>query len=103
MKLLLSLMYRAAIPACALRALLIVYPHALYAATATSGCGTIAADTVWPADHVYVIDGCDLTIEAGATLTIQPGTVVKSWIERGLTVQGVLSAQGTGDNPIIFT
>ena len=66
--------------------------------------GTIYTDTEWsPYFQAYVVQG-SLTIAQGAKLTINPGTVVKfQYNSSRLTVNGILSAEGTADSPIIFT
>ncbi len=65
--------------------------------------GTIDRATTWTSDNVYVIRG-DLTVAAGAMLTIKPGTVVKfSGGYDDLFVLGTLVAQGTTDQRIVFT
>lgn len=64
----------------------------------------ITVNTTWYADSVYVIKGWDIWISA--TLTIQPGTVVKFTEDGpGLSVGsgGTIVAVGTSDKPIIFT
>jgi parallel beta-helix repeat protein len=43
-----------------------------------------------------------LTVEPGATLTIRPGADVRFAPEAGLTVLGVLRAEGTADRPILM-
>ena len=58
--------------------------------------GPISEDTVWQSGKEYVVTG-DVTVEAGATLTIQPDVVVKFAHERadeyyGITVKGTLIA-----------
>ena len=72
---------------------------------------SISVDTHWTANNVYVMDRL-ITVRSGATLTIDAGTVI-----RGCPVQSVpqqpgslfvcrgakLIAQGTAQNPIIFT
>ena len=68
--------------------------------------GSIAEDTVWESGKEYVVSG-DVTVEAGATLTIQPDMVVKFRHERadeyyGLTVEGTLIADG-GDSTTTIT
>ncbi len=72
--------------------------------------GDIEQDTTWSADKEYLMIGQTFVV-AGITLTIEPGTVIKSLqndangnapalvIERG----GKIMAEGTADNPITFT
>jgi len=50
---------------------------------------------------IYIPD--NITIAAGATLTIKPGTVVKFEDNRALVVDGALDAQGTASERIYFT
>lgn len=60
-------------------------------------------DTNW--EGVVVVDGT-VTVEAGATLTIQPGTIVKMTLGRSSLIiapGAKIEAQGTSDSPIIFT
>jgi RHS repeat-associated protein len=66
--------------------------------------GTVTANTHWTANVVYAIEG-DLIIPAGITLTIDPGTVVKSLANYQIIVQsgGTLTALGGASNPVIFT
>jgi hypothetical protein len=85
----------------------IVLPAAGLAATVDI-CSDITADTTWTSDNVYTIQGCHISIRAGATLTIQPGTVVKlrntSAYSYGLiNVYGGLTAVGTPEAPVVFT
>ena len=70
--------------------------------------GPISEDAVWESGKEYLVTG-DVTVEAGATLTIQPEVVVKFAHERaddyyGITVEGTLIADG-GDSTraILFT
>ena len=70
--------------------------------------GPISQDTVWESEKEYYVTG-DVTVETGATLTIQPDAVVKFAHERadeyyGITVEGTLLADG-GDSTtaILFT
>ena len=68
--------------------------------------GTIAANTIWNSLSRYELVG-RVTVPAGVTLTIQPGTVITGSpgtnaylaIDRG----GRLLAEGTAAAPIIFT
>ncbi len=71
-------------------------------------CGTITTDTTWTTGNVYVVQNCALIVQAGATLTIQPGVVVKflngsDVVAAGLRVDGSLIAQGTAEQPVVFT
>ena len=68
--------------------------------------GTINTNTTWTADNIYTIDG--ILVVEGATLTIEPGTVIKftenSELDVGYSQSGsAIIANGTVDNPIIFT
>ncbi len=76
-------------------------------------CNPIATDTTWTTGNIYVVENCNLVIAAGATLTIQPGVIVKFWGTAPghgstlgsvpLIVEGALHAVGTAAAPIIFT
>ncbi|MCP3673023.1 MAG: right-handed parallel beta-helix repeat-containing protein, partial [Gammaproteobacteria bacterium] len=63
--------------------------------------GTISSDTVWETGVYYVT--ANLTINAGAVLTIKPGVIVKFASGVGMTINGDLVAVGEGGNEIIFT
>lgn len=68
--------------------------------------GTISADKRLTSDRTWILKGYTY-VTAGATLTIEPGTVIKSdisdkgalIIERGAKIM----AAGTADKPIVFT
>ncbi|MEK7669351.1 MAG: right-handed parallel beta-helix repeat-containing protein [Patescibacteria group bacterium] len=67
--------------------------------------GSISSDTTWsPSGGVYIIDS-SFSVSAGATLTIEPGTIVKSKITGmlGLGILGNIVAHGTSEAPIYFT
>jgi hypothetical protein len=67
--------------------------------------GTITGNRFWnDPDIVYKLTG-DVTVDAGASLTIAPGQVIKSASFSGidLYVNGTLSADGTEADPIVFT
>jgi len=65
--------------------------------------GTINTDTTWTlAETPFAIIG-DVVVEAGATLTIEPGVTVKFSGPYALTINGNLVAQGEVDQEIIFT
>lgn len=67
-------------------------------ATAAVG-GTIAADAVW--EGVVAAEG-PVTVGPAATLTIRPGTEIRFPAGSGLTVNGVLLAEGNAERPIRF-
>ncbi|MBL57435.1 MAG: hypothetical protein CMP61_09615 [Flavobacteriales bacterium] len=69
----------------------------------------ISADTEWKKDTIYVLTS-RITVESGATLTIDPGTVIKGKSGTGVNATALLIArgakiiaEGTVDEPIIFT
>jgi hypothetical protein len=69
----------------------------------------ITSNTTWTADKVYVLGG-RISVESGAILTIEPGTVIKGEAGTGanatalLIARGaMLKAEGTAALPIIFT
>ena len=68
--------------------------------------GVITADETWTADAVNVVDGT-LTVATGATLTIQPGAIVKfvqdAHSQIVLQDGATLNAPATQALPIIFT
>jgi len=71
--------------------------------------GSIAEDAVWESGKEYVVTG-DVTVAAGATLTIEPDVVVKFAHERadeyyGITVEGTLIADrgfDEGDSVYVY-
>lgn len=79
-----------------------VYPPT----TVTISAGHITTNTTWTSGNVYLLNGW-VYVDAGVTLTIQPGTVIRGdaankgalIIERG----GKLIASGTAAQPIVFT
>jgi hypothetical protein len=69
----------------------------------------ISSDTEWTNDNIYELDG-RIAVEAGATLTIQEGTIIKGQAGTGANASALLIArgakmiaEGTADLPIIFT
>jgi hypothetical protein len=67
--------------------------------------GELAANTTWTADTTYILD--DLTyVVNNSTLTIEPGTTIQgSGVGSALIVTrgSQLSAEGTAEQPIVFT
>jgi len=88
-------------------------PLSLHAVVKMSG--SLAQDAIWTkAAGPYLVQG-DLTIEAGVTLTLEPGVVVyvlptaggekgrHSTASTDIIVKGALEARGTAAAPINFT
>lgn len=66
----------------------------------------ITTNTTWTAANGPFLIGIPVTIQSGATLTIEPGTIVKFTEQSaGLEIEtgATLSAQGTAGQPIYFT
>ncbi|EHQ30773.1 hypothetical protein [Mucilaginibacter paludis] len=65
-------------------------------------CGSIKGTML--AGKTYIL-GCDVTINAGDTLIIQPGVTIYAdrTAKSGVIVQGTLLSLGTRTNPITFT
>lgn len=69
----------------------------------------ITANTTWTTGNVYVL-GARISVQSGATLTIQPGVIVKGEAGTGTNATalliargGKIMAEGTESQPIIFT
>ncbi len=68
--------------------------------------GDVAANATWTADKIYVLKG-NVFVTSNATLTIQPGTIIKG--DKGtkgaliVTRGAKIMAVGTADKPIVFT
>lgn len=67
----------------------------------TEVAGTINSNTIWPANSRVHLTG-DLTIEAGATLTIESGTIIKIATAGDVHVDGHLDINGTPASPVVF-
>lgn len=66
--------------------------------------GDITTSVTWTANNVYNLQG-QVFVLAGATITIEPGTIIASSAGGSLAVcRGArIDCEGTADNPIIFT
>ena len=71
--------------------------------------GNITSNTTWTTGKVYVL-GARIAVTNGATLTIQPGVIVKGEVGTGANATALiiarganLMAEGTATQPIIFT
>lgn len=66
----------------------------------------VTVNTTWTASNTYLIEGL-VSVGKGATLIIEPGTVVKfgpsGILEFGSDGNATLLANGTSDKPILFT
>ncbi|GGG34679.1 right-handed parallel beta-helix repeat-containing protein [Bizionia arctica] len=71
--------------------------------------GGIALDETWVNDNIYILDR-KVVVQDGVTLTIEPGTIIKGRAGQGslssaliVAQGGKIMAQGTPQQPIIFT
>lgn len=68
--------------------------------------GDITSNTTWTKNNQYLLNGF-VYVKSGATLTIEPGTVIKgdkaSKATLIITRTGKLNAAGTASEPIVFT
>jgi hypothetical protein len=69
---------------------------------ATDVSGVISVDKWTTAGNPYTVTG-DAIVEAGKTLTIDPGVVVKFNSGASLKISGILNASGTNISLITFT
>ncbi len=81
--------------------------NAIYPASTTPVTGVITGNVTWTSNNVYLLQGL-VYVDSLATLTIQPGTIIKgddATAFSSLIVQrgGKLIAEGTQCQPIIFT
>lgn len=71
--------------------------------------GLLTEDTYWYSDTVYEMAG-RVVVDSGVTLTIEPGTLIKSRDGQGslstaliVSRGGNIMAEGTSEEPIVFT
>lgn len=71
--------------------------------------GGIALNETWTNDNIYVLDR-KVVVQDGVTLTIEPGTIIKGRAGQGslssaliVARGGKIMAEGTAQEPIIFT
>ncbi len=64
--------------------------------------GILPAGAIWPANSRIRVTG-DLTISAGNTLTIGPGTIVRLNASVNITSSGRTVINGTTEQPVVFT
>ena len=69
----------------------------------------VTTNSLWEAGRIYILEG-RIAVTSGATLTIQPGVIVKGRDGSGSNATalviargGKLIAEGTAESPIIFT
>ncbi|MCK9243793.1 MAG: T9SS type A sorting domain-containing protein [Candidatus Marinimicrobia bacterium] len=63
--------------------------------------GTISSNTTWTENFIHVTG--DVTVNSGVTLEIDSGVFVLFDEDTRMTVNGTLIAEGTDENPIVFT
>ena len=77
-----------------------------YPATTTTVSANITSNTTWTSGNTYLLVG-NIAVTPGATLTIQPGTVIRgdknTKASLIITAGAQINAQGTVTQPIIFT
>lgn len=71
--------------------------------------GQLTGDETWVATTIYELSG-KVIVPSGVTLTIEPGTIIKGRSGTGslasaliVAQDGKIMAEGTADNPIVFT
>lgn len=80
--------------------------NATYPSTTVSiPAGDITTNTTWTSGNTYLLDGGFVYVTNGATLTIEAGTIIRGTGNGTLIIEkgAKINAQGTANNPIIFT
>ena len=66
--------------------------------------GDITSNTTWTSNNIYTLTGGFVYVTNNATLTIEPGTIIKGNLSALVITRGAkLMAQGTQTQPIVFT
>src|SRR5579875_575770 len=68
----------------------------------TTFCGRIIADTTWTSAGSPYNLSCNLTVDAGVTLSIGPGVQVNVGPNHAIQVLGTLVADGSAGDPVVF-
>ena len=89
--------------------LMLLWLPALLLAVEIPVTENVSSDVTWTADNTYILKG-RIYVANSATLTIEPGTVIKAENGTGADIKSLIvtrgskiMAVGTKDNPIIFT
>ena len=70
-------------------------------AASGEACGTLETNTTWSGSVTVTLD-CAVSVPAGVTLTVSPGTTVSFQEWARIEVSGALIADGSS-SPIVFT
>src|SRR3990172_6639446 len=81
---------------------LVIWAGNAEADVVTHPAGTISSHTTWSNLDIHRVTG-NVTVAAGITLTIEPGTIVKFNSGTNLDINGVLDAVGNSSGKIVFT
>ncbi len=79
----------------------VVFSPVAYADTSVSGI--LSGSTVWTKENSPYVVNNTFIVNTGATLTIEPGVVVKMSPNYFFYIYGTLRAQGSSTDPIVFT
>jgi len=64
----------------------------------------ITSNTTWTNDNIYLLTGGFIYVTNNATLTIEPGTIIKGNASTLVITRGAkIIAEGTPTQPIVFT